>query len=121
MEIVPDADQMVIEALINPQDIDQVRTGQPATIRFTSFNVSATPVVDGRVSYVAMDRSENAESDQSFFVVRILINQAELQRERLRLRSGMPAEVHIQTGSRSLLSYVFKPFSDQFARAFRDS
>lgn len=120
MEIVPDADEMVVEAMISPDDIDQVRTGQQAVVRFTSFNVAATPEVEGVVTYVAADRSENPQAHQAFFVTRIALDQAELRREGLDLRSGMPAEVHIQTGSRSLLSYIFKPLRDQFARAFRD-
>lgn len=120
MEIVPDADQMVIEALVNPDDIDQVRVGQEAIVMFTAFNVSDTPEIEGRVTYVAADRSEDPQAQQSFFVVRIEIDQQEVEREGLRLRSGMPAEVYIQTGDRSLLSYVFKPLGDQFARAFRD-
>jgi HlyD family secretion protein len=119
MEIVPDVDRMVVEALVAPEDIDQVRVGQNAVVRFTSFNTAATPEIDGRVTYVAADRSENPEAKQSFFMVRIEVNQKDLAKERLQLRSGMPAEVHIQTGNRSLLSYVFKPIRDQLARAFR--
>lgn len=120
MEIVPKADQMVIEAVVNPDDIDQVRIGQAALVLFTSFNRSATPEIAGRVTYVSADRSENPRDQQPFFVVRIEIDQRQLGRERLALRSGMPAEVHIQTDDRSLLSYAFKPLRDQFARAFRD-
>jgi HlyD family secretion protein len=121
MEIVPDADQMVVEALINPDDVDQLRAGQHAIVRFPGFNRAATPELDGRLIYVATDRSENPEARQSFFVARIALDQRELARQGLKLRSGMPAEAHIQTGNRSLLSYVFKPLRDQFSRAFRDS
>jgi HlyD family type I secretion membrane fusion protein len=121
MEIVPDADQLVIEAMVSPNDVDQVQIGQSATVRFPSFNRAATPQIDGRVSYVATDRTENPDNKQSYFVARIAIDQRALRRLGLNLRSGIPAEVHIQTGDRSLLSYLFKPLSDQFARAFRDS
>jgi HlyD family secretion protein len=81
--------------------------------------MAATPEIEGRVTYVAADRSENREAQQFFYMARIEVDQQDLAREGLRLRSGMPAEVHIQTGNRSLLSYVFKPFQDQLARAFR--
>lgn len=121
MEIVPDADQMVVEASIMPQDIDQVRQGQKARIRFSAFNQPATPEIDGRVVYVATDRSDIPEQHQSFYTVRIEIDQKQLKREKLALRSGMPAEVHIETGDRSMLSYMTKPLRDQFARAFRDN
>jgi HlyD family type I secretion membrane fusion protein len=121
MEIVPDADQMIVEAVISPDDVDQVRAGQPAIVRFPAVNRAATPEIEGRVIYVATDRSENPEAKQSFFLARISLDQGKLTSEGLKLRSGMPAEVHIQTGNRSLLSYVFKPLRDQFARAFRDN
>lgn len=120
MEIVPDADEMVVEAMTSPDDIDQVKVGQKAIVRFSSFNKAATPEVAGKVTYVAADRSENPDTKQSYFLTRIALNRRDLQHEKLKLRSGMPAEVHIQTGSRSLLSYIFKPLRDQFARAFRD-
>ena len=121
MEIVPDADRKVIEVSISPNDVDQVRVGQRAVVRFTSFNRAATPEVKGQVTYVAADRSENAEGKTSFFLTRVSIDQRELAQRGLLLRSGMPAEVDIQTGNRSLLSYIFKPLGDQFARAVRGS
>lgn len=121
MEIVPDADAMVIEAAISPADIDQVKLGQSARILFSSFNHASTPQIDGKVAYVATDRSDNPESKQSFYTVRIAIDQKEIAREGLELRSGMPAEVHIATGNRSMLSYITKPLRDQLARAFRDN
>lgn len=121
MEIVPDRDMMVVEAAISPVDIDQVVKGQVARVRFSSFNRAATPEIAGKVIYVATDRSENPEAKASFYVARIALDLAAVKRERLELRSGMPAEIYIETGSRSLLSYVTKPLRDQFARAFRDN
>jgi HlyD family secretion protein len=75
----------------------------------------------GKVTYVATDRTDNPESKASFYMVRVAVDQAQLKREGLELRSGMPAEVHIETGRRPLLSYVTKPLRDQFSRAFRDN
>ena len=121
MEIVPDSDEMVVEVGINPSDVDQVQKGQLARVRFSSFNRAATPEIDGKVVYVATDRSDNPESKQSFYTVRITVNQTELRKEGLNLRSGMPAEVQIHTGNRPMLSYITKPLRDQFARAFRDN
>lgn len=121
MEIVPDQDAMVVEVMVRPDDVDQVRKGQDAVIRFTTFNRAATPEVSGKVVYVSTDRSDNPERKESFYMVRVAIDQAELKKLGLELRSGMPVETHIQTGSRSLLSYMFKPLRDQFARAFSDN
>ena len=121
MEIVPDRDTFVVEAMISPADIDQTMKGQLARVRFTSFNRPTTPEIIGKVTYVATDRSENPESKQSFYMVRIEVDQAAVKKEGLVLRSGMPAEVYIETGNRSMLSYLTKPFMDQFMRAFRDN
>lgn len=121
LEIVPDRDAMVVEVAISPVDIDQVRPGLPARVHFSSFNRATTPEIPAKVIYVATDRSDNPEAKASFYVVRVQVDQAALQREGLDLRSGMPAEVYIETGNRSLLSYVTKPLRDQFMRAFRDN
>lgn len=121
MEIVPDADMMVVEAVISPADIDQVRSGQTARIRFSAFNLASTPEIPGKVTYVATDRTDDPEGKATFYRVRVEINQAAVRREGLVLRSGMPAEVYIETGRRSLLSYASKPLRDQFMRAFRDN
>ncbi|MGD9664757.1 MAG: HlyD family type I secretion periplasmic adaptor subunit [Novosphingobium sp.] len=120
MEIVPDLDEMVVEASVSPTDIDQVHKGQKARIRFSAFNLSATPQIEGKVTYVATNRSEDAEKRSSYYMVRVAIDRAAIEKEGLDLRSGMPAEVFIETGNRSMLSYLTKPLRDQFARSFRD-
>ena len=121
MEIVPDHEAMEIEAMISPADIDHVHPGLPARVRFSGFSRSATPEITGTVTYVATDRTENAEMKQAYYLVHIVLDPAMVAHEALDLKSGMPAEVHIATGSRSLLSYALKPLRDQFARAFRDN
>lgn len=121
MEIVPDKDLMVVEAMISPVDIDQVKKGQAARVTFSSFNRAATPQIPGRVIYVATDRTDNPESRQAYFMVRIAVDQAAVRHEGLSLKSGMPAEVYIETGGRSMISYLTKPLRDQFMRAFRDN
>lgn len=122
LEIVPDGDRLTVEAAIAPNDIDQVRAGQTARIRFTAFNNTASPEIRGKVTFVAADRTTRPETGQSFFEARIAVDPADLRRHpEIVLRPGMPAEVYIQTGSRSMLSYITKPLRDQFARAFRDN
>ncbi|HEX8058192.1 MAG TPA: HlyD family type I secretion periplasmic adaptor subunit [Novosphingobium sp.] len=122
LEIVPDRDRLAIEAAISPNDIDQVRSGQMAHIRFSAFNNKATPEISGRVEFVAAERTVNAETKQSFYDVRIRIDAAELKRNpELVLKPGMPAEVFIQTGSRPMITYLTKPLADQMSRAFKDN
>ena len=121
MEIVPDRDQMVVETAISPADIDQVHAGQRARIHFTAFNRATTPEIPGRVDYVASDRSSDPEKKSEFYTVRVEVDAAALKAAGLELRGGMPAEVYIRTGNRSMLSYMTKPLRDQFARSFRDN
>lgn len=121
MEIVPLNDDLTIEAAVSPADIEQVRVGQPARIRFPTFNSTATPEAIGEVYYVAAEPSQRERDGSTYFPVRVRITPAGLVgRPPLALRRGMPAEAYIETGERSLLSYLTKPLRDQFARAFRD-
>ncbi len=121
MEIVPDSDRLLVEAMVSPADIDQVQNAQKARIRFTAFSNTATPEIGGRVSFVAPERTTDPEMRQAYYSVRIEVDQRDLAKwPELKLRPGMPAEIFIETGSRSMLSYLTKPLRDQFARAFRD-
>jgi HlyD family secretion protein len=119
MEIVPNGELTVIEAMVRPSDVDQLAVGEKARIRFTAFAYTSTPEMPGRVTYVATDRTVDPATKAEFYSVRIEIDVKALHREHLKLRSGMPAEIFISTGDRSLLSYLSKPLTDQFARSFR--
>jgi HlyD family secretion protein len=119
MEIVPDTEDLQIEARLQPQDIDHVRTGQTAFVRFSAFNQRTTPQLTGAVSYVSADTSHDQQTNAPYFTVRIVLPDEE--RHRLagqQLVPGMPAEVFMQTGSRTMMSYLFKPIADQMRRAF---
>jgi len=119
MEVVPDADDLQIEARLQPTDVDQVRLGQKAFTRFPAFNQRVTPEVAGVVSFVSADISRDQQGNAGYFTVRVTLPEEERRRlAGLRLVSGMPAEVFMQTGSRTMLSYLFKPITDQLQRAF---
>jgi HlyD family secretion protein len=119
MEIVPDLDDLQIEARLQPNDIDHVRTGQDAFVRFPAFNQRVTPQVTGVVSYVSPDASRDPQTNTSYFTVRVTLSEDERRRlAGLQLVPGMPAEVFMQTGSRTMMSYLLKPITDQMRRAF---
>jgi HlyD family secretion protein len=119
MEVVPDSDDLQIEARLQPNDIDQVQVGQKALIRFSAFNQRVTPQIVGLVSYVSADVSHDQQTNAAYFTVRMTLPDDERRRlAGLQLVSGMPAEVFMQTGSRTMMSYLLKPITDQFNRAF---
>ncbi|OYW45767.1 MAG: secretion protein HlyD [Sphingomonadales bacterium 32-68-7] len=120
MEIVPTQDALVVEAAISPADIDRVRIGQDTRVRLSAFSTQSTPEIPGKVIFVSAERAVNRDTGESFYRVRVRMDEGAVARERLALKAGMPAEVFISTGSRSMLSYVTKPLRDQFARAFTD-
>jgi HlyD family secretion protein len=121
MLIVPRVDALAVEARIPPQDIDQLRAGQRAVLRFTAFNQRTTPEVNGEVSLVSPDVTEDAKTGASFYTVRITLPEGELARLLDRkLVPGMPVESFIQTGERTVLSYLTKPLADQIAKAWRE-
>ncbi len=119
MEIVPDTDELQVEARLQPTDIDQVRLGDKAFVRFSAFNQRTTPELVGVVSYVAADVSHDQQTNTPYFTVRVTLPDDERRRlAGLQLVPGMPAEVFMQTGSRTMMSYLFKPITDQLRRTF---
>lgn len=121
MLIVPDRDRLALEVQITPQDIDQIRMGQRAVLRMSAFNQRTTPELTGEVSRIAADLTQDQKTGLSYYVVRITVPPQELARlGKLTLVSGMPAEAFIQTGERTVISYLVKPLRDQINRAFRE-
>jgi HlyD family secretion protein len=119
MEIVPDTDDLQIEAHVQPKDIDHVKTGQTAFVRLTAFNQRTTPQLNGTVSYVSADTGHDQQTNAPSYTVRVLLSEEERRRlNGQQLVPGMPAEVFVQTGSRSMMNYLFEPISDQMRRAF---
>jgi HlyD family secretion protein len=120
MKILPDADQLVVEGRLPPKDIDQVKLGQTASLRFSALDHQTTPELTGTVNYVSPDVTAD-KSNASFYTIRITIPDA--QRKRLGgapLTSGMPVEALLQRRNRTMLSYLAKPLVDQFHRMFKE-
>ena len=121
MLIVPDKDKLVVEAKVPPQEIDQLHVGQPAILRFTSFNQRTTPELNGTVKVVAADVSQDEKSSSKYYTIRINVLDEEIARlGQVKLIAGMPVEAFIQTSPRTVFSYLVRPLHDQLMRAFRD-
>jgi HlyD family secretion protein len=122
MLIVPEGDDLVLQAMVLPNDIDQVAVGQRAQIRFPAFNARLTPEIFGEVQQVAADTIRVEENSPPTYAVRIIISAKEIKKlGDNRLKPGMTAEAFIQTSARSPLSYLLKPLTDQFAHAMRET
>ena len=121
MVIVPQSEGLSIEVRVPPQNIDQIRPGQIVMIKFSAFDQSTTPQLVGTVSVMAADITRDQRTNQPYYAIRVAISDEEIARLKgLKLVPGMPAEAHLQTHMRTALSYLAKPLTDQFARAFRE-
>jgi membrane fusion protein, type I secretion system len=110
-----------IETKVQPQDIDQLRLGQPAVVRFTAFSQRTTPELNGTLSRISADVSEDQKSGTRYYTIRIAIPDSEIVRlGGLKLVPGMPVEAFIQTTPRTMISYLVRPIHDQVIRAFRE-
>jgi HlyD family secretion protein len=121
MLIVPESDSLLVEVKVAPNDIDQVRPGQRATVRFAAFNQRTTPELNGEVHLVSADITLDPKTGTTFYTVRVALPQDEIARlQGLKLVPGMPLETFIQTDRRTALSYLLKPVSEQIERAWRE-
>jgi HlyD family secretion protein len=121
MVIVPEGDELQIDAHLPPDQIDQVHKGQDAQVRFPAFNQRTTPGITGIVSRVSADITKDQPNSPGYYTVRISLPGEQLAKIGDRqLISGMPAEAFIQTGSRTMVSYLFKPITEQLQRMFKE-
>jgi HlyD family secretion protein len=123
MKIVPEGAKLQFEVRISPTDIDQITVGQSARLVFPAFNRAQTPEIQGKVTVVAADASVERQTGHSYY--EILVEPSgdfheTLKKAGVELVPGMPVETFMQTGNRSVLSYLLKPFTDQIERAFRE-
>ena len=121
MMIVPDSDKLEVEAKVSPQDIDEIQLDQPAVLRFPAFNMRTTPEINGEVTRISADISTDQRTGLSFYSLRISLPPKEVARlGNVKLLPGMPVESFVQTGQRTVISYLMKPLRDQIARAFTE-
>src|SRR5579863_174799 len=121
MMIVPETDTLLVEAKVEPRDIEQVQLGQPVVLRFSAFSARTTPEINGTVVRIGADTSTDQRTGQSYYLVRVSMTADEIKRlGNVKLTPGMPVEAFIQTGQRTMISYLVKPLRDQLNRAFRE-
>lgn len=119
LELVPANDKLIVEARIDPQDIDKVRAHLPAGIKLTAFNQRTTPELAGEVRYVSADVLQDPQSGVFYYVARIEVPEVEVARlGDKQLQPGMTAEVFVRTGERTMADYLLQPLRDSFRRAW---
>jgi HlyD family secretion protein len=121
MLIVPQKDDLQVEAKVNPHDIDKLQVGQKTLLRLSAFNQRTTPELNGVVNRVSPDVTTDQRTGQSYYTIRVAMPPEEIARlGDVKLIPGMPVEAFVQTGDRTMLSYLMKPLQDQLMRAFRE-
>ena len=120
--IVPDADTLVIDGQASPMDIDNLKIGQPVRVRFSVLEEQMAPEINGKLIFVAPERITDQQSGMSFFPIRVEVSDEELAKigGRNAVRAGLPVELFLTTGSRSMLMYLVQPLINQLRRAMRE-
>ena len=121
MQIIPERTSLVIKAQVMPQDMDQVSTGQSTNVIFSAFKQQQAPELDGTVSLISADSIVDKVTGMPYFEVEVTIDDSELPKLRGQtLIPGMPADIFIQTGERSVFDYLTAPLRDTFKKTMRD-
>lgn len=119
LDIVPQDAELVIEAQVSPMDIDRVTVGLQAEVRFSAFKQSKTPKMEGKVINISPDRLVDEKNGNPYYLARVeLLPESKNKLGDLQLLPGMPAEVLINTGERTLFQYLAQPATNFFARSF---
>ncbi|MEL6694033.1 MAG: HlyD family type I secretion periplasmic adaptor subunit [Pseudomonadota bacterium] len=121
LQVIPRDQGLGFEMRVDPVSIDQVYPGQDARLRFTAFNQRTTPELMGQVADISPTSVVDETTGQSFYRVSMDVSEAELARlGDVELVPGMPVDAFVQTGERSVFSYLTKPLTEQFTNAFRE-
>ncbi|MEM7279294.1 MAG: HlyD family type I secretion periplasmic adaptor subunit, partial [Pseudomonadota bacterium] len=118
--VIPQDQPLVVFGRVDPTQIEQIYGGQPSGMRFTAFDQRTTPELDGQVSSISADIFQDQTTGLSYYRVEVTPKPGELEKLGDKtLLPGMPVEVFMRTENRTPLSYLVKPLTDYFERAFR--
>ncbi len=121
VDIVPMGEKMIVEARLQPTDIDVVRPDLEASVRFVAYKQRTTPMMSGKVVRISADASNDERSGASFYTATVEVSADQLARApHVKLYPGMPVEIAIITGQRTLLAYLVQPLTDSMSRSFRE-
>lgn len=120
MEIVPVTDKLVVQATIDPLDIDQVSQGQDAQVWLSALNRRSQKPIDGIVQTVSADRLIDPQTGAAYYTARVELDRTEIAKGTMPLQPGMSAEVMIRTGQRTSLDYLLSPITQFISRGMRE-
>lgn len=120
MEIVPSTDALVLSVEISPKDVERVRRGQHVTVHLLAYSQRYQSVIKGRLEKVSADRFDNPQTGASYYRGTVSIAPGELQRAQVELMPGMPVNVVIETGERTILEYLLDPIFQVTDYALRE-
>lgn len=123
MDLVPEDDALVVEGQLPVNLVDRVHTGLPVELIFSAFNANRTPHIPGELIQVSADRTVEERTGQPYYKVRARVTkegQKLIAAKKLDIRSGMPVELFVKTGERTMMSYLLKPFMDRSKSALAE-
>lgn len=120
--IVPDEDDLLIDARVETRDIDVVYPGLPAKVHLSAYSQRTMPQIDGVVRSVSADSLTDEQTGHSYYLARVEVDREQLSGlgKDVHLIPGMPAEVLIVTSERTLFGYLLQPFRDLLRRSLRE-
>jgi HlyD family secretion protein len=121
LDIVPETEQIIINAYLRPSDRENVLPGLRTTTHLTPYSGRRVPRLSGSVTSISQDVLQHPMTGESYYLMTVHIDDSEvLSAYDIKLISGMPAEVFVKLGERSLVEYFIGPLRDSFYRAFRE-
>ncbi len=122
LDIVPEAEPLLVEARIGLDDIDNVQPGLPVDVRLTAYPARNTPLLNGVVRYVSADQISDPRTGVGHYIAQVAVDPASrvIAGENVRLQAGMHAELLIKTGERTVLDYLLAPMADTLRRSLRE-
>jgi HlyD family secretion protein len=120
-ELVPEDDSLVVNAEIQPTDIDAIDAGMKAEVRFSAFHGSTLPLILGHVDSVSHDRMMDEQTKQPYFLARVMVDKDDIPAVfQDRIRAGMSVEVMVPTGERTVINYLIRPLRNRASSALRE-
>ena len=116
MDIVPTNDALVVEGQLPTNLVDKVHAGLKVELMFSAFNTNRTPHIEGEVVSVAADRNVEERTGMPYYVVHVKVTQAgakKIAENKMDIRPGMPVELFVKTGERTMMNYLLKPLVDR--------